>query len=53
MFRHALRRLLWTLPTLLGISIVTFFLLSFVPDPTDDPVFAASLSRDALAHLRR
>lgn len=53
MFRHALRRLLWTLPTLLGISLVTFFLLSFVPDPTDDPVFAASLSREELAHLRR
>jgi peptide/nickel transport system permease protein len=53
MLRHALRRLLWTLPTLIGISLVTFFLLSFVPDPTDDPAFAASLSTDALAHLRR
>ena len=53
MLRHALRRLLWTLPTLIGISLVTFFLLSFVPDPTDDPTFAASLSEGALAHLRR
>jgi peptide/nickel transport system permease protein len=53
MLRHALRRLLWTLPTLIGISLITFFLLSFVPDPTDDPTFAATLSSDALAHRRR
>ena len=53
MLRHALRRLLWTLPTLIGISLVTFFLLSFVPDPTDDPTFAASVDADALTHLRR
>lgn len=53
MLRHALRRLLWTLPTLIGISLVTFFLLSFVPDPTDDPTFAASVSADTLAHLKR
>ncbi len=53
MLRHALRRLLWTLPTLIGISLITFFLLSFVPDPTDDPTFAASLPREELAHLRR
>ncbi len=53
MLRHALRRLLWTLPTLFGISLISFFLLSFVPDPTDDPDFAASLSSEALAHLRR
>ena len=53
MLRHALRRLLWTLPTLIGISLITFLLLSFVPDPTDDPTFAASLSREELAHLRR
>ncbi len=53
MLRHALRRLLWTLPTLIGISLITFFLLSFVPDPTDDPAFAAGLSHEELAHLRR
>ncbi len=37
MLRHALRRLLWILPTLLGVSLVTFWFLSYVPDPTDDP----------------
>jgi peptide/nickel transport system permease protein len=37
MLRHALRRLLWILPTLLGVSLVTFLFLSYVPDPTDDP----------------
>jgi len=53
MLRHALRRLLWTLPTLIGISLVTFFLLSFVPAPTDDPTFAATLSAETLGRLRR
>src|SRR5690349_3600237 len=37
MLRHALRRLLWTLPTLIGVSLVTFLFLSYVPDPADDP----------------
>ena len=53
MLRHALRRLLWTLPTLIGISLVTFFLLSFVPDPTEDPSFAVTLSAEALGRVRR
>ncbi|AUX21366.1 uncharacterized protein SOCEGT47_018480 [Sorangium cellulosum] len=53
MLRHALRRLLWTLPTLLGVSLLTFFVLSFVPDPTDDPLLATSLSSAELARLRR
>ncbi|WP_433935103.1 ABC transporter permease [Sorangium cellulosum] len=53
MLRHALRRLLWTLPTLVGVSLLTFFVLSFVPDPTDDPLLATSLSSAELARLRR
>lgn len=53
MLRFALRRLLWTLPTLLGISLVTFFLLSFVPAPTDDPRLAAGLSPEEVLHRRR
>src|SRR4051794_18007754 len=53
MLRHALRRLLWTLPTLIGISLVAFFLLSFVPEPTDDPAVVARLSGGELARLRR
>ncbi|WP_438019264.1 ABC transporter permease subunit [Sorangium sp. So ce315] len=53
MLRHALRRLLWTLPTLVGVSLLTFFVLSFVPDPTDDPLLASSLSSAELARLRR
>lgn len=53
MLRYALRRLLWTLPTLLGVSLLTFLVLSFVPDPTDDPLLATSLSASELARLRR
>lgn len=53
MLRNALRRLLWILPTLIGISLVTFLFLSYVPDPTADPTVAATLSTDKLAELRR
>jgi peptide/nickel transport system permease protein len=51
--RNAIRRLLWILPTLIGISIVTFLFLSYVPDPTADPTIAATLSADKIAELRR
>ncbi len=44
MLRHAIRRLLWTIPTLVGVSFICFLFLSFVPDITDDPVLAASLT---------
>src|SRR4051812_40075682 len=53
MLRHALRRFLWTLPTLVGVSIVSFLFLSYVPDLTDDPAFAATLAPGELARLRR
>src|ERR1700744_6118522 len=41
MLAHALRRLLWTIPALVGVSLVTFLFLSYVPDPTDDASFVA------------
>src|SRR5690242_9093224 len=41
------------LPTLIGISIVTFLFLSYVPDPLSDPAVAETLSAEELAHLRR
>src|SRR5262249_53568661 len=53
LLRHALRRLLWTLPTLIGISLVTFLFLSYVPDPSSDPAIAQTLSADEKAHIRR
>src|SRR5580704_15416425 len=33
MVRHALRRLLWALPTLLATSLVLFFVTTLAPDP--------------------
>src|ERR1700729_1660023 len=53
MLAHALRRLLWTLPALIGISLVTFLFLSYVPDPTDDPSFVARVGLVETARLRR
>jgi ABC-type dipeptide/oligopeptide/nickel transport system permease component len=37
MLRHALRWLLWIIPTLIGVSFAAFLFLSYVPDPTEDP----------------
>jgi ABC-type dipeptide/oligopeptide/nickel transport system permease component len=31
--RYAIRRLLWALPTLLGVSLVVFFITTLMPDP--------------------
>lgn len=47
------RRLLWTLPTLLLVSLASFLFLSLVPDPTDDETTRASLSRGELDAQRR
>lgn len=33
MVRYAFRRLLWMVPSVLGVSLVSFFLLSFLPSP--------------------
>ncbi|MFT3771293.1 MAG: ABC transporter permease [Minicystis sp.] len=53
MLAHALRRLLWSIPALVGISLVTFLFLSYVPDPTDDPAVAAAMKPEELSRLRR
>jgi peptide/nickel transport system permease protein len=33
MLRYALRRILWAIPTLVGISLIVFFLTTLIPDP--------------------
>lgn len=53
MLRHALRRLLWTLPTLVGVSVAAFLFLSLVPDPTDDPRLPVNVSTAERARMRR
>lgn len=53
MLRHALRRLLWFVPTLVGIMLATFALLSYVPDPAADPRLADVLGKEQLDELRR
>jgi peptide/nickel transport system permease protein len=58
--RYALRRALWAIPTLFGISLVVFFVTSLLPDPAADlPKRAAALvvrdptAYDALEEKRR
>src|SRR6266496_897781 len=53
MLRHALRRLLWIVPILIGVTLTSFALLSYVPDPADDPAVIATLSPDQAIELRR
>lgn len=53
LLRHALRRLMWTVPTLLGVSLLAFLLLSLVPDPTDDPRVAGAMAPAELEAHRR
>ena len=60
MLRYALRRALWAIPTLFGISLVVFFVTSLLPDPAADlPRRAAALvvsdptEYDALEEKRR
>ena len=60
MLRYALRRLLWAIPTLLGVSLVVFFVTSLLPDPASDlPKRAEALvatdptAYDALEEARR
>src|SRR5579859_5992868 len=45
MLRYALRRVLWAIPTLFGISLVVFFLTTLIPDP-------AANARRPLAELQ-
>ncbi len=53
MLRHALRRLLWIVPILIGVTLASFALLSYVPDPADDPAVVATLRSDEVTELRR
>lgn len=50
---HAVRRALWLVPTLVGVSILAFLFLSYVPDPTLDARVAAQLGEARVAELRR
>jgi peptide/nickel transport system permease protein len=50
--RYALRRLLWAIPTLFGVSLVVFFVTTLIPDPAEDIVLdysAAILASDPSA----
>jgi ABC-type dipeptide/oligopeptide/nickel transport system permease component len=53
MLRHALRRLLWIVPILVGVTLASFALLSYVPDPADDPAVIATLPAREVEELRR
>ena len=33
MLRYALRRALWAIPTLFGVSLIVFFVTTLIPDP--------------------
>jgi ABC-type dipeptide/oligopeptide/nickel transport system permease component len=53
MLRHALRRLLWIVPILIGVTLTSFALLSYAPDPADDPAVLSSLPEEQATELRR
>jgi peptide/nickel transport system permease protein len=52
MLRYALRRTLWAIPTLFGISLVAFFVTTLIPDPTAGATdaSAALLASDPLRY---
>jgi peptide/nickel transport system permease protein len=52
MLRYALRRTLWAIPTLFGVSLVVFFVTTLIPDPAEDIALdygAAILASDPFA----
>jgi ABC-type dipeptide/oligopeptide/nickel transport system permease component len=53
MLRHALRRLLWIVPILIGVTLTSFALLSYVPDPAEDPAVTATLGAEHALELKR
>ncbi|HKQ70898.1 MAG TPA: ABC transporter permease [Polyangiaceae bacterium] len=53
MLRHALRRLLWIGPILIAVTLTSFALLSYVPDPAEDPAVVTTLSGEQAVELRR
>ena len=52
MLRYAIRRILWGIPTLIGVSLLVFFLTSLLPDPGGDTAEARAeiLARDPSAY---
>src|SRR5580704_5835308 len=60
MLRVALRRMLWAIPTLFGISLVVFFVTTLIPDPADAQLLSETASsltdapgEDAITERRR
>jgi ABC-type dipeptide/oligopeptide/nickel transport system permease component len=53
MLRHALRRFLWIVPILIGVTLTSFALLSYVPDPAEDPAVTATLGAEHALELKR
>ena len=51
MLRYAIKRFLWAIPTLVGISVLVFLLTSLIPEPGGDSATgrAAILARDPSA----
>jgi ABC-type dipeptide/oligopeptide/nickel transport system permease component len=59
MLRYALRRILWAIPTLFGVSLLVFFVTTLIPDPAGDSRVPSALAErdpsglDALEERRR
>ena len=53
MLRQAFRRLFWMVPTLIGITLASFVLASYVPGPADDPNILVILGEDRAEDVRR
>lgn len=53
MLINVIRRLLWSLPTLVGITVLSFWFLSYVPDLTDDPEYRKAFTQDEITGKRR
>ncbi|HHH31511.1 MAG TPA: ABC transporter permease [Polyangiaceae bacterium] len=51
MVRYAFRRLLWLVPSVLGVSLLSFFLLSFLPSPAAPVGVAPEEWRDRFLNL--
>lgn len=53
MFRYAVRRILWSIPTLLATSLVLFFVTTLAPTPTAPGELDDPSAQDGLAQARR
>jgi peptide/nickel transport system permease protein len=45
MLRYALRRTLWAIPTLFGVSLLVFFVTTLIPDPAGNTILLPSVVR--------